>query len=337
MKNNWVIVILALAVGVFIGYQIGEKEIDSLSEETKELTKVRIGWQIPWATEGQLTQILKHTDLLKDNNLEGDFKGFSYGGPLNEAALAGEVDVVFTADQPAAMLLNKNPEWTIIARLMYNRTSLYVPPKSDIQDVVGLKGQTVAMPFGAAAQRMALAEEQKAGLDPKIDVNNINLGIYEQSDLVKDPEATKWGEIDALAGFDPTPAILEEKGLVRNLAVGKIVSVILMNNEYIKNNPDAPKQFLTAFNGAYKFYRNNIEQSDTWFAEEAKLDITPKALEIAASIEPNVNANSDEEIYIDFKEEDYAIMQEAADFLFGQEMIDKQITMKDYIDLSYLK
>ncbi|MBT4277562.1 ABC transporter substrate-binding protein [Candidatus Falkowbacteria bacterium] len=337
MKNNWVIVILALAVGVFIGYQIGEKEIDSLSEETKELTKVRIGWQIPWATEGQLTQILKHTDLLKDNNLEGDFKGFSYGGPLNEAALAGEVDVVFTADQPAAMLLNKNPEWTIIARLMYNRTSLYVPPKSDIQDVVGLKGKTVAMPFGAAAQRMALAEEQKAGLDPKIDVNNINLGIYEQSDLVKDPEATKWGEIDALAGFDPTPAILEEKGLVRNLAVGKIVSVILMNNEYIKNNPDAPKQFLTAFNGAYKFYRNNIEQSDTWFAEEAKLDITPKALEIAASIEPNVNANSDEEIYIDFKEEDYAIMQEAADFLFGQEMIDKQITMKDYIDLSYLK
>ncbi len=335
-KNSLIVALAALVVGFLIGYNLGGKTKDvSIIEET--LTPIKIGWQIPWATEGQLTQILKRTDLLKDNGLEGDFKGFSYGGPLNEAALAGEVDVLFTADQPIAMLLSNNPNWTIIGRLMYNRTTLFVPPNSDIQDVAGLKGKTVAMPFGAAAQRMALLAEQEAGLDPQNDVNNINLGIYEQSDVVKDPEATKWGEIDAMASFDPTPAILEEKGLTRTLKVGKIVSVIAMSNEYIEKNPDAPVNFLKAFKGAYKFYRNDIGQSNDWFKEEAKLDITPKALEIAASIEPNVNAENEDDIYINFKDEDYLVMQEAADFLLEQDMIKTPVNMIDFIDLSYLE
>lgn len=300
------------------------------------LTNIRIGWQIPWATQGQLTQILKKTDLLKDNSLEGEFEGFSYGGPLNEAALAEEVDLIFTADQPAAMLLAKNPEWTIIGRLMYNRVVLYVPPKSPINSVAELKGKTVAMPFGAAAQRMALQAEEEAGLDPQKDVNNINLGIYEQSDLVKDPEAEQWGSIDALAGFDPTPAIFEEKGLVRNLNVGKVVSLIVISNEYIEKNPEAPVKFLRAFFNAYDYYRNNVEQANMWFTEEAKLDITPKALEIAASIEPNLEAESKEDIRIGFIEDDYKVMQEAADFLYEQDLVKTRVNMKDHIDLSYL-
>ncbi len=35
-----------------------------------ELTKLRIGWQVPWATQGQLVQILKHTDILEKNGLK---------------------------------------------------------------------------------------------------------------------------------------------------------------------------------------------------------------------------------------------------------------------------
>ena len=300
-------------------------------------TKIRLGWQIPWATEGQLTQVLKNTDILANNNLDVEFKGFSYGGPLNEAALAGEVDVIFTADQPAAMLIGKNDDWVIIGRLMYNRVSLYVPPMSPIMAVEDLKGKTVAMPFGAAAQRMALKAEKDAGLDPNTDVSNINLGIYEQSDLVKDPNAVKWGNIDAMAGFDPTPAIFEEKGLVRNLAVGKIVSVIVMSKSYIAKNPDAPKNFLKAFNEAYDYYRLNVDQANQWFTEESNLDITLTALEIAADVEPNLKVSSKEEIRISFIEDDYKIMQEAADFLYDNGLMTNQIVMKDHINLSYLE
>ena len=303
----------------------------------QELAQVRIGWQTPWATEGQLTQILKHTDILKNNEIEGDFKGFTYGGPLNEAALAGEVDIIFTADQPAATLLAKDDKWTIVGRLMYNRVSLYVPPMSPITTVADLKGKTVAMPFGAAAQRMALKAEQDAGLDPKVDVNNINLGIYEQSDLVRDPNAKTWGNIDAMAGFDPTPAIFEEKGLVRNLKVDKVVSVILVSNNLIERDPASVSHFLKAFNDAYDYYRNNISQADSWFIAESGLDITPRALEIAADVEPNLKVTSKNGIRIGFNDEDYKMIQEAADFIFDQGLVKKRVIMREHVDTSFLE
>src|ERR1019366_9319058 len=85
------------------------------------LTKIRVGWQIPWATQGQLVQIWKHTDILKKNGLEAEFIGKTYGPMLNEIALAGGLDVILTADQPAAALFAKDMGWIGVARLMYNR------------------------------------------------------------------------------------------------------------------------------------------------------------------------------------------------------------------------
>ncbi len=335
-NSKWAVIILSLialiAVSGFLFSGIKTKENTQV-----ESPEIRIGWQTPWATQGQLVQVLKHTQILEKHNVRADFKGFTYGGPLNEAALAGEVDMILTADQPAATLLSKNENWTIIGRLMYNRVSLYVPPMSPIQNVSDLKNKTVAMPFGAAAQRMALKAEEDAGLNPNTDVKNINLGIYEQSDLIRDPNAKKWGDIDAMAGFDPLPAIFEEKGLTRNLGVGKIVSVILVNNSVLENNPEVVTNFLSAFTDAYDYYRTNVQEADAWFVEESGLDITPKALEISASLEPNLKVNSKDEIRIDFNDEDFAIMQEAADFIFNQGLVDKKVEMKNFVNTTYIK
>ena len=333
-KTTVVVSVLLVLAGSLIAlglYNHSKKRV----VDNRAMTQIRVGWQAPWAVEGQLTQVLKHTSVLADNGLVANFKGFSYGAPLNEAALAGDVDVIFTADQPAATLLAKNANWVIIGRLMYNRVSLFVPPLSPINSIADLKDKTVAMPFGAAAQRMALKAEKDAGLDPQKDVNNINLGIYEQSDLVRDPKAPKWGKIDAMASFDPTPAIFEEKGLVKNLKVDKVVSVVMMSKDFIDKNPSTPDKFLSAFYRAYDFYRRNIEQVNQWFTEEAKLDITPKALGIAASLEPNLGPGT--EIRIGFNDDDYRIMQEAADFIYDQKLINKPVVMKDYVDPTYVE
>lgn len=337
MKKTLLTILFLTALLFIVLITIGNKFIEKSSKQDAELINLRIGWQTPWATQGQLTQILKHTDILERNGLKAEFTGFNYGPPLNEAALAGEVDVIFTADQPAATLLSKNSNWVIIGRLMYNRVSLYVPPKSPIKTVADLKGKTVGMPFGAAAQRMALKSEKDAGLDPKKDVNNVNLDIYEQSDLVRDINATRWGNMDALAGFDPTPAIFEEKGLIRTLVVGKVVSVIVMSKEYIQKNPEAPVNFLKAFHAAYDYYRNNVSIANEWFTTESKLAITPKALEIAASIEPNLLVGSASEIRLGFTDDDYQALQEAADFIYDQSLVKTRVIMKDHIDLSYIQ
>lgn len=299
--------------------------------------KIRIGWQVPWATQGQLVQVLKHTNALTLNQLHGEFKGFNYGGPLNEAALAGDVDVILTADQPAATLLARGAKWTIVARLMYNRVAIYVPPDSAIRTLSDLKGKRVAMPFGAAAQRDAFKAITDVGLDPNKDLTCINIDIYEQNNIVQAGNNQNWGDIDALAGFDPTPAIFEYKGLARMLHVGKVVSLVLMSNEYLNSYPDDSKRFLKAFIESWYYYATHQEQADEWFREESRLQFDSKVLSIAAAVEPNVTARSPKEIRPTLDGEDLNTVQSAAKFIHDQGIASVELRMSDYYNPSFVE
>lgn len=90
---------------------------------------IRLGWQEPWATQGQLVMGLQHTNIPELNDLNIEYVGFAYGGPLNKAAIAGEVDILLTADHPALVLMSKKPGYRIVSRMMYNRVCIYVPKK----------------------------------------------------------------------------------------------------------------------------------------------------------------------------------------------------------------
>ena len=108
--------ILASLVIVLIAGCNGKKD-------KTDLIPVRIGWQIPLATQGQVVQVMKNTKVLELNNLKGNFISFSYGGPQSEAALAGELDVIFVGDQPAVNLISKGGKWKIVSRLFYTKTA----------------------------------------------------------------------------------------------------------------------------------------------------------------------------------------------------------------------
>ena len=300
-----------------------------------ELTKLRIGWQVPWATQGQLVQILKHTDILEKNGLKAEFVGRTYGPVLNEIALAGDIDVVLTADQPAAALFSKGKGWIGVGRLMYNRTLTYVPPKSSVKTIRELRGKTIGIPIGAAAERVTNEALVAAGLDPKKDVKIINLGIREQGPLVlKGKNKKKWGNIDALSGFDPTPAIFESKGLIRVLDMGKVCSLVLMNEKFIENNKDVADRMMQAIYDAYDYYRQNLAKANKWFMEEARLKGSDhKACDIAASIEPNVWCKSRSEIRVTFTSEDFKIMQRASDFLAPK--LKKRVDMMQFVSNRY--
>lgn len=303
-----------------------------------EPIKVRIGWQVPWALQGQLVQILKHTDILKKNGLEAEFVGRNFGPELNELALGSQVDVILTADQPAAQLFSKDKGWVGIGRLMYNRTSTYVPSSSGLKKLSDLKGKTVGVPFGAAAERIIVDGLSNAGVDTKADVKFINLGIQEHAPLVikSGKDAIKWDQFDALSGFDPVPAILSSKGLVKEIHVGKVCSMILMNNEFIKKNSLVAVAMVTSIRDAYLYYNKNRKQVDSWFMEEAKFDVNNvKALELASSLEPNINAKKNLEIRMIFNDEDFLIMQKGADFI--KKNTNQDIDMKNFVTNDYAK
>src|SRR4051794_13878857 len=103
-------VLLAIALGTGLWLYLQSRKGDP------GLTKVRIGWQTAWATQGQVTQALKQTDILRQNGLRGEFVGFPSGPPAVEAALAGNLDVVSGGSQPILQLVAKSNEWVIVSR-----------------------------------------------------------------------------------------------------------------------------------------------------------------------------------------------------------------------------
>jgi len=278
---------------------------------------VRIGWQIPWATQGQLVQILKHTEILDNNSIKAEFVGRTYGPELNELALSDKIDVVLTGDQPGVALLAKDKGWVIIGRLMYNRTAIYVPLNSKINSVNDLKGKTIGLPIGAAAERTTKDALKKAGIDYTKDVKIQNLGIQEHTPLIKKYlKKEKWGKIDALSGFDPTPAVLETSNYVKTIDVGTVVSLIIMKKETLDLNPGLKDAILNSFVDAYDYYRQNVTQANTWFVEESKFnDPDFKACNLASSIEPNLKVKSKDEIRVSFTTDDIERLQDVVSFM----------------------
>lgn len=291
--------------------------------------KLRVGWQVPWTVQGQIVQVLKHTDILKKNNLEVEFIGKTFGPELNEVALSGGLDFLLTADQPAAILFSKSADWQGIGRLMYNRTSSYAPPASSLKEVSALAGKTVGVPFGAAAQRVLHEALAEAKVDAE-KVKFVNLGMLEHAPLISKagPGAAKWDQFDALSGFDPIPAILEAKGQVRTIHEGKVCAMVIGNKTFLKENPKVGEALLKAIGEAYAYYRSHRSEVNKWFTEEARLsELSDAAAAVTEKFEPNLKKGA--KIRLSFSDDDLVLMQKGADFM--KKVTGTPVPMKDFV------
>lgn len=329
--ERYFIVLTFLFLLVFAGAGCTKK-----AEQANQETPVRIGWQVAWATQGQLAQALQHTNALQLNGLKGDFKSFTYGAPLSEAALAGQLDVAFIGDQPAVNLLSKSSDWKVVARLMDFRVAIVVPPASSIKTISDLKGKTLGIPFGASTHRVALQVLIEAGLDPAKDLKIVNIDITEQSDIVRAGGGKSWPKIDAFASWDHHIALYESKGLARILKSGTALGVVAMSEKFIKNNPDAAAGFLAAFKLAYYYYATHQDQADKWFAEAAQGKFDLDLLRQVASIEPNMKANNLQEIHIELSKDHLNVLQTAADFAYNQKLIQRPVNISDSVNTTLI-
>jgi ABC-type nitrate/sulfonate/bicarbonate transport system substrate-binding protein len=300
--------------------QAAPSDAPAAAADAADGTPIRIGWQETWATQGQLAVILKQSKILNELGFAPTFVGFSYGAPLNEGALAGEVDVLFTADQPAIALCNRDNTWGMIGRLMYNRVGTFVPPDSAVQTVADLKGKTIAIPFGAAAHRETLGAVKAAGMDPSTDINAVNMGIKEVAVLAK---TNKWETVHAGSAWDPVFAQLESSGTVRTVAQGLVTSVVVMDDDFVKANPGADKKFMEGMVKAYEQYKGDTAKANADFKTASNLDFSLAALDLAASVEPNLGA--DNAITVTLSDDDKANIQKAADFMFDAKILKAKV------------
>lgn len=298
--------------------------------------EVRLGWQTPWATQGQIVMALKHTNIPELLGLRLNYVGFAYGAPLNQAALAGQIDVLLTADQPGLVLLARSAEYRIVARLMYNRVCLYVPPESPITGVSDLGGASIAGPAGSAAERFARITlgKAKSGTDP---AQFGQLDMPQQSALINQHRgASRWGTFDAFYGFDPFPAMWTEQKLIRNLACGRVVSVVIASRDMLTNRRPELVQFLQSLALGWDSFRRDPIRFNRLFTDTAKITVSDSALDEASAIEPNFRAPSFDKLRLTLNEDDRRALEEVRDFLAQQKILPANLDLANLIDQSAL-
>ena len=319
-----------IGVLIFFLSQFGPLKADTTP------SPLRLGWQIPWATQGQLVMALKHSNILELTGLDIDYIGFSYGGPLNKAALAGQIDILFTADQPAMVLMSRSSDFRIVARLMYNRVCIYVPPLSSINTVADLDNKNIFGPIGAAAERVTISQLKQNGLD----LSSVNLGQLDMAQqsamLAREGPTSSWRGIDALFGFDPLPAIFSSQALVKILHCGKVVSVVVAHRDVIEKRRIELQRFLKAFKMSWHLFASEPEVLNHLFAQESGLTVNNAILNEAAEIEPNRWAASFKDLQFDFSPRDFETFAETNHFLLDKKIINKPVVIQSLIQLGAL-
>jgi ABC-type nitrate/sulfonate/bicarbonate transport system substrate-binding protein len=281
------------------------------AEAAESAVPIRIGWQIPAATQGQVLQVLKRTDVLEGHGLKPSFIPFSYGGPQVAAAFAGKLDVFFAGDQPAINLIARGGKWKIVARLFDDGVGIIVPPNSPVRTVEGLRGKTVASPFGSVAHRDAFREQEAAGLDPLTDVTNRDLDILEIRRRVLDGGNERWDDIDAAVVWEPIISRFELEGLVRSVTSGKYLGVIAVSEEFMDTHPDSVVQLLVALMRSWEFFARDPDRVMQWYIDDTRLDYTADSL-VAARLDSNFNARELADISLTLDAEYMATLERSA-------------------------
>ena len=276
--------------------------------ESESSVPVRIGWQIPAATQGQVLQVLKRTSVLEGHGLNPIFVPFSYGGPQVKAAFAGDIDVFFAGDQPVINLIARGGRWKIVARLFEDGVGLIVPPHSPIKGFQDLKGKTVASPFGSVAHRDAFLGQQAEGLDPQNDVVNKNLDILEIRRRVQAGGNGTWSGMDAAVVWEPIISRFESERLARRVTSGRYLGVVAVSEKFIDSHPEAVIQLLTALVRSWAFFARQPDRVMQWYIDDTRLDYTAESL-VSARLDSNFSATSLNDVSLELSPDHIATLE----------------------------
>ena len=161
---------------------------------------VTIGYQL--IPNGDL--VVKHQGWLEEAlgpDVEVEWKLFDSGGAVNEAMIAGGIDIGLAGSSPVSRGISNGIEYQVpwIFDVIGDAEALVVRSDAGIDSVADLAGKTVATPFASTSHYSLLAALQQAGLDStKVKV------IDAQPDAIYASWQT--GDIDAAYVWNPNLA-----------------------------------------------------------------------------------------------------------------------------------
>lgn len=232
-------------------------------------TSARIAYQkIP---NGDL--VVKDLGLLEACMPKAKIKwaNFASGGDVVQAYGANSVDIGLMGSSPATKALSAPLNMSIsvvwIHDVIGTAESLVVRDPA-IKNLKGLKGKTIAVPFGSTSHFSLLQALQDAGMDPAKDVKLVNL------EPEKMPSAWQGNQIDAAWVWDPVLSTLKKDGhLVLSsedtAKAGKpTYDLGTASNAFIQQNPQFMTQWAKAEDYAVKMIQGDPDKAAESIAAE---------------------------------------------------------------------
>jgi ABC-type nitrate/sulfonate/bicarbonate transport system substrate-binding protein len=303
----------------------------SLPAAAADPIKIRIGYQALWAGGGEITEVLRHTNILELNGIEAEFKTFTFGGPLAEAAVAGDIDNVFAADAPVLRAMARVPGSKIFQFTHDARFGVLVRPdfKGGLAD---LKGEKMSGPFATTTFPRSIKAIEAAGIEkPFRDITIINQDIAEQTN------ALQAKLVDAVTTWDPTMERLIQQKLAKPLWIaprGENMGMQGFTGRWLeKYGEDGVVRFLKAWIMATWWASNHIDQAHDWFAKTSRL--SPDLLKVATDFDRYLAKPISDIKTIDLtlSDADIASTQGVMDFLYANKLLNAKMEVKPFFDM----
>jgi len=253
-------------------------ESESSGSSATQPEKLVIGYQAIPNGDLAVKQLGYLEDALPDVEIE--WKLFDSGGAVNEAIVAGSIDIGLAGSSPVSRGISNGIEYQVpwIHDVIGEAEALVV--KSGIADVADLAGKKIATPFASTAHYSLLAALEAEGVDP----TTVEIIDSEPADI-----AAAWerGDIDGAYVWNPTLATLVEGGgtiLVTSAELaeqGKTTyDLAVVRTEFADEFPDVVQTWVDQQNKAVELYRDD---KDTWLdAVATELNLTPDEVDAQA-------------------------------------------------------
>lgn len=293
------------------------------------VTKITLGYQSLWAGQGEIFETLRNTNIPELVGLDAQFKTFSFGPPLVEAAIAGDVDNLIAADVPVLRGAARLPGTRILSRTHDWRWGIVAQPdfKGDVAD---LKGKRFSCAFGTTVFPRSVETIVAAGIkDPFRELNIINQDVTEQVATLQAKQ------VDAVSTWDPTLERLVRLGfrLVYESKQGDSPSWQALTGRWLeKNGEDGAVKLLKAWVLATWWASNNIDQARTWFSATSRIDLD--ILKATGKADRYLRDPVKDVTTLDFTIDDDQVKasQRVVNFLLERKLLQQAIEVAPFID-----
>ena len=300
-----------------------------------EPIKITLGYQSAWAAGGEIFETLKHTNILALNGIEGQFRTFTFGGPLAEAAVAGDIDNVFAADAPVLRALARMPGSKVLSFTHDARFGILAQPSFE-GGLAGLKGKTLSAPFATTTFPRSAEAIVAAGIaHPFQEMTIINQDIADQ------PTSMKTKAVDAVTTWDPTMERMLQQNIGKAIWIapkGQNIGMQALSGKWMAaNGADGVTRFLKAWIIATWWTANHIDEAHGWFAKTSRLPTD--MLKGASDYDRNLAKPIADPKTIDLTltDADIASTQRVMDFLYANKLLNAKIEAKPFFDMAPLR